>query len=87
MKVARGAEGRMSVQNPRLCGLPPVKKRAASPDQIGTHSPVKLLISVFSYSVLRLRSQPTSPAPIPPSRTAPGAGITPPLPRPIVTTS
>ena len=39
-------------------------------------SPVKLLISVFSYSVLRLRSQPTRPAPILLKTIAPGAGIT-----------
>jgi len=32
--------------------------------------------NTYSYSVLRLRSQPTIPTPMLPSRTAPGAGMT-----------
>jgi hypothetical protein len=65
-----------------------VRRRKKKGCKLNAHSPVKLvklLMSVFSYSALRLRSQPTSPAPMPPSKIAPGAGIT--APRPMVTTS
>jgi len=34
------------------------------------HSPIRLLFCIYFYSVLRLRSQVTNPAPMPPSITA-----------------
>ena len=74
--IPRGQSGRERGSG-RLCEVVQGKrKRAASPEYIETHSPVKLLISVFSYSALRFRSQPTRPAPILLRTIAPGAGIT-----------
>jgi len=50
-------------------------KKAARPDHIGTRSHLNSLLFVYYYSVRRLRSQPTRPAPRLPGRIAPSAGI------------